>query len=479
MKFLYYDIIFLVIACIAIALFLYKNRKKLQVESKIMLLYRTKVGVKFIEKISKKYPRLIGIFSYISIFFGYILMIGALYLIITSLIIFIQAVSLPKIPPLFPLIPYLPEIFKLDFLPPFYFTYWIISIAIVAVCHEFTHGIFARFGKIKIKSTGFGFLGPFLAAFVEMDEKQASKKSVKTQLAILSGGSFANLVLTILFMIILNLFFISCYAPSGMNFNTYSISLVNASSITSLANIGIANPSLEKVLMAYDQLNLNKTDDIKILANNKTYFTNYQLFGIQLKNKQNQGLVIAYDNTPAYNNKITGAIKEIDYQDIKFKISNQSDLALALSKLQPGDNITLGTTTADYNITLANNPINSSQAYLGIGVLKPTSKLAWLADFIVAKNDISTYYAPKYGGEWASLTIFIYNLLFWIIIINASVMLVNMLPFGIFDGGRFFFLTILGLTKSKKIAEKAFGVMNFIIIMLLFLLMAVWFFKIV
>jgi len=479
MRFLYYDIIFLVISCIAVALFLYKNRKKLQVESKIMLLYRTQVGVKIIDKISKKYPGLIKVLSYASIFFGYILMISALWLIWQTLILIINAVSIPKIPPLFPLIPYLPDIFKLDFLPPFYFTYWIITIAIVAVCHEFMHGIFARFGNIKIKSTGFGFLGPFLAAFVEMDEKQAAKKSVKTQLSILSGGSFANLVLTVLFIIIINLFFVSLYAPNGMNFNTYAISIVNISGVTSLENIGISNPNLERVSMAYNQININKTGDIRIISNNKTYFTDYQLFGVQLKSKQNQGLIVAYDDTPAYRNKLTGAIQEIDYQDKKFRIFNQSDLSNILSNFQPGDKVTIKTTTSDYNITLDKNPSNESKAYLGIGVIMPKSKLAWLADFILVKNDFSTYYSPKYGGEFGSLTIFIYNLLFWIVIINASVMLVNMLPFGVFDGGRFFYLTILGLTKSEKIARKCFGIMNSLIIILLLALMAVWFFKII
>lgn len=479
MKFLYYDIIFLVIACIAVSLFLYKNRKKLQIESKILLLYKTQVGIKIIDKISRKYPKLIGFLSYCSIFFGYLLMIGGVYIVWLSLSLFIQSANLPKIPPLFPLIPYLPDIFKLDFLPPFYFTYWIISIAIVAVCHEFMHGVFSRFSKIRIKSTGFGFLGPFLAFFVETDEKQMAKKPVKDQLAILSGGSFANLVLTILFIIILNIFFLSLYAQSGMNFNTYAISIVNASSITSLGGVGIASPNLEKVIMAYEQLSMNKTDDIRIISNNKTYFTNYQLFGVQLKNKQNQGLFVAYDDAPAYNNKIVGAITEISYQGTKLRIFNQSDLSAVMKSFSPNDNITIKTTAAEYNITLAKDPRNSSNAYLGVGVIAPKSKLAWLIDFVIVKNDYSTYYAPRYSGELASLTIFIYNLLFWIIIINGSVMLVNMLPFGIFDGGRFFYLTILGLFKSRKTAEKAFSIMNLIIALLLAALMAVWFFKII
>ena len=107
-----------------------------------------------------------------------------------------------------PLIPYLPSIFKISFLPPFYFTYWILAIAIIAIFHEFAHGIVAKRYGIRIKTTGFGFLGPFLAAFVEPDEKQMQKKSKFQQITVLSAGTFTNLILSLLFFLLLSGFFI-------------------------------------------------------------------------------------------------------------------------------------------------------------------------------------------------------------------------------------------------------------------------------
>ena len=62
-----------------------------------------------------------------------------------------------KVPPIMPLVPYLPQAFKLSFLPDFYFITWILVLAIIAISHEFAHGIFMRRYGIKIKSTGFGF----------------------------------------------------------------------------------------------------------------------------------------------------------------------------------------------------------------------------------------------------------------------------------------------------------------------------------
>jgi membrane-associated protease RseP (regulator of RpoE activity) len=49
-----------------------------------------------------------------------------------------------------------------------------------------------------------------------------------------------------------------------------------------------------------------------------------------------------------------------------------------------------------------------------------------------------------------------------------------MLPMGIFDGGRFFYLTILSLTKSKKKAELWFKISTNFLLGLFVLLMILW-----
>jgi len=59
-------------------------------------------------------------------------------------------------------------------------------------------------------------------------------------------------------------------------------------------------------------------------------------------------------------------------------------------------------------------------------------------------------------------------------LISISVAFVNMLPVGIFDGGRFFYLTILGITKNKKKAEKTFRFVTKFFLFLLLLLMVFW-----
>ena len=182
MNFTTYDLILLAIFVLFVSIFLYRHRKNLKREG-LLLLYKTNIGIRIIDKIGNKYKKILNILSWISIGLGFLLMLAMLYFFGRMVWIYIfqsEIVKLVKIPPITPLFPYLPQIFKLDFLPPFYFIYWVIIIAIVAIVHEFSHGIFAVNKKVKIKSTGFGFfpffLPVFLAAFVELDEKKMAKK---------------------------------------------------------------------------------------------------------------------------------------------------------------------------------------------------------------------------------------------------------------------------------------------------------------
>jgi membrane-associated protease RseP (regulator of RpoE activity) len=76
------------------------------------------------------------------------------------------------------------------------------SIFIVAVVHEFGHGVIARVHKIPLKGTGFAFLSfivPILpAAFVEPDETSLTHRKPKERLSVYAAGPFANILLGVL-----------------------------------------------------------------------------------------------------------------------------------------------------------------------------------------------------------------------------------------------------------------------------------------
>ena len=54
----------------------------------------------------------------------------------------------------------------------------------------------------------------------------------------------------------------------------------------------------------------------------------------------------------------------------------------------------------------------------------------------------------------------------------------NMLPLGIFDGGRVFYLTMLAITKSEKMAKWAFRIMTYLLLGLVIALTVLWAFVI-
>jgi len=461
MSFLLYDLSFLVLFSIAIALFLYKHKKGLTKDG-WMYLYKTQIGMRVIDYLGTKNKKLLKFSSYVIVATGYLLMAVMIWLLYNTVKIFFnpQFVQIIKIPPLMPLIPYLPGIFQIIWLPPFYFTYWIVAIALIALFHEGFHGIFAKFNNVRIKSTGFGFLGPFLAFFVEQDDKQMQKKKIFPQLTILGAGVFANILLGIIFLIVMIGFFSLAYTPAGVNFNTY------AYDIAPLGSIGFTNISLTT------PLGNNYT---QVVYNNQAYLINQGLVNKTLMDNETQ--MIIYQIQPAITNDLRGSITQINDESI----TKNSDINQALSSFKPGDSITVktryqngtGFQTLTFNLKLGADYTNLTRPVIGIGSAQYSSSglRGFLNKMFYAFRDPTIDYEPKANPEF---TLFIYNLLWWIVLINFSVALTNMLPMGIFDGGRFFYLTVFGITGSKKIAEKSFKWATKILLLILLLLMLLW-----
>src|SRR3989344_2903774 len=234
------DIALFLILTLLVLIAYYNKKKRFQREG-ILFLYRTQLGVKYMDKFSNKYSKILKPLQYVIVFVSYLLMIGIIITILVTTVFMLRLPSdspISHVLPIAPVIPYFPELFGLNsFFPPFYFIYFIIAIAIIAISHEFAHGIFMRLNKIRIKSTGLAFLGPFIGAFVEQDDKQLNKAKVFPQLSILGAGVFTNTILAIVFGILLFIFFSSAFIPAGVNFtNLYPMSIANTSFIDSHVN---------------------------------------------------------------------------------------------------------------------------------------------------------------------------------------------------------------------------------------------------
>ena len=363
-----------------------------------------------------------------------------------------------KIPPIMPLIPYLPEIFKADYLPSFNFTTWIIVIAITAISHEFFHGIFFKKDKIKIKSTGFAFLGPFLAFFVEPDEEKVKKLSFKKQNAAMTAGSFANILMFLLFSLLLFLYFNLAYMQAGAIFTGYSFTAIRTNEIT-----GISNENL--IIQINGGLNLT---EIKI--KNESYFIASNNVGKIKENEQ----IIVFENSPALKAGLNGIIIEFDRK----KIKNSNELSIALREKRPDDSVKIKTlfnnSIKEYEIKLGKRPDDENKAYLGITSYQTASRgfFGKIKNKIIFYKDPNTYYKARISDD---LTLFIYNIFVWLIIVNLGVALTNMLPVGIFDGGRVFYITMLAIFKNENIAKKAYKFVTYLLIFAFLLVTYLWF----
>ncbi|MBS3084926.1 site-2 protease family protein [Candidatus Pacearchaeota archaeon] len=458
-----WDLILLGVFVVAFSIFLYVKRKKINKEG-LLLLYHTKWGLKLIDSFGKKHAKGLKILSYISVFTGYILMILMVYFFVNIVIVYIfqaNIVRAIKIPPITPLIPYLPQIFKLDFLPPFYFSYWIIILAIVAITHEFFHGIFAKIAKVKTKTTGFGFfpffLPVFLAAFVNLDEKAMAKKKKFEQMAVLSAGTFANILTAILGVILMVVFFSLSFSPSGVIYNDYAYGIVNMTGITSINEVAVENPSYGLLVNLTNQGEINE-----IIAYNRMFL------GIKGAT-QDPSYAALYFDSPAIRNNLSGAITEID----GLKITHLDALSSIIASHSPGEKITLttynGTDEITKEITLEISPEGKTWIGISFENQQASGILGSISAWITSYKNPHIYYTANF-----TMAKFIYDLLWWLVLISFSVALVNMLPVGIFDGGRFFYLTIFAITKSEKAAAKTYKALTFIFLMLLLVLMIFW-----
>ncbi len=468
-KIIIVDLVLLTLFCIWVVWFLSTRKHNLKREG-WMYLYRTQLGVKYIDKFSKKYSKLLHALRYPIIFVGTALMATMIFLLLQTVYIYIkfpQITQIIKAPPVMPLIPYFPQIFGVESLmPPFYFMYFLIALIIVAVVHEFSHGIYMKLFGVRIKSTGFVFLGPILGAFVEQNDQDLIKKSRRDQMTVLGAGVFANILFSLIFYLLLVGFFYASYSPAGYVFSDYAYSTVGIINVTGFSNITQNN--LTEVYTNY----------------NTTYLFsgNTSLLENALNNEKLE-YILLYEEAPAIKAGIAGVV--IQMNDVKIK--NREDLSVFLESKTPGENISITTKNStgirNYIVTLSAHPYNSSKSFLGVINNGGSSRgvfgrvLGFLANF----KEPSTYYEEKY---LPTATLYVYNLLWWIMMINLFVGLFNMLPLGILDGGRFFYLAVfgavnkLGIEKKKadKIAKKSFFYISLLIGLIFLAMIISWIF---
>lgn len=346
-----------IVFIILLGLFLYFQRKKLELQKIFFpilyfLMYRSKIGLRFMDGTAKKYPRVLrraAVAGIILGFLGMILIAGSLIHNMIKLLTEPAAVSGVQL--------VLPVRIKGSFFVPFF--YWIISIMIIALVHEFSHGIVARAYNMKIKSSGFAFLGilvPILpAAFVEPDEKELRKRPRIQQLSVFAAGPISNVMLG--FMVLALLLVVIGPVTAALFSNT-------GVEITGLIESETPYPAEAAGIRAGET----------VTALGDTAVEDLQTFTKLLKTRK------------------------------------------------PGDSVVVSTDKNSYTLTLAENPDNSSQAYLGV--------------YVQQKSELRPSVGDSIGTFLPSVIIWIVGLLYWLYLLNLGIGLFNLVPLGPIDGGR-------------------------------------------
>jgi membrane-associated protease RseP (regulator of RpoE activity) len=292
------------------------------------------------------------------------------------------------------------------------FEFGIIALMTVMVVHEFGHGIISRVEGVRIDSIGVLLLAILPGAFVEPNEEDIEKSKRISKLRIYAAGSFFNLLLA-----------------------AVSIIIVSAITILTLGGLSFAIPG---VSVPYTDIT---TQPIELLNVSGPI---YQVF-----NSDGNQIISVVPSSPANGILQQGMV----IQSINgHSTTNSTNYLAAVNNTKIGENLTIKTNQGTYHITAGSNPNNSTRGYIGI-----STELHEVVNANVAK---------KYGAQLPWLTYFISQLFYWIFLLNFAVGTFNLLPMKPLDGG-LMFEEILRYKLSEKWVNRIVTPVSYILILII------------
>jgi hypothetical protein len=201
-----FEVISAILFVLILGWYIHRHRKDVVIQKILwpvfyIVMWRTKIGIKAMEKYGRKYAGWVRLFGYFSIGIGVV----GLVLIFTSL--FYSVISAIISPTSQAGIMLALPGSNIPGLGMLGFWHWMISIFFLAVVHEFAHGIVAIAHGIKVDNSGpaiFGAIVPIIpAAYVEPNEKSMSKSGDHVRYSIIAAGPAINIIFGILFFLLL------------------------------------------------------------------------------------------------------------------------------------------------------------------------------------------------------------------------------------------------------------------------------------
>ncbi|MFH0889997.1 MAG: site-2 protease family protein [Candidatus Aenigmatarchaeota archaeon] len=192
---------------VIMAILVYTDRKNIEFKN-ILLLRRTKRGIRLINSIAKSAPKFWNFVGLLAIPTAILFMVaGAVLMAVVSGTVLSGEQKTPAVAVMLPSLSSEQQIGfgGLVFFLPLWF--WLILITILLVPHEVFHGILARTVKVPLKSVGLLLLLIFPGAFVEPNEKILARAKKLDRLKVYSAGAFANILTAVVLFAMLNFIF--------------------------------------------------------------------------------------------------------------------------------------------------------------------------------------------------------------------------------------------------------------------------------
>src|SRR3989344_5214527 len=307
------DILAFIAFIAVVAILIYLDKKKIKREG-VMIIRRTQKGKSFIDRAAKKYPRFWNAFFSVGVIISIPIMIILVVTLFGSAVDILKGSTQVGAGIVLPGPTSTPIVVPGLFIIPWWI--WIVCIAFLIIPHEFSHGITCRLHNVRIKSVGWILLLFIPGAFVEQDEKQIKKKSSFKKIKIYAAGSFTNIFLAAVILLILIFTAPILFAPSGVFFTQINNTPAYQANITG----------------AISEIN-----------------------GVQIHNNQNIAAELS-------------KYKPGDTIEIKTVGLKESAPIFYSSIANPAGIIVNPSDVKVYEVKLAEHPDDSSRAYLGINI---------------------------------------------------------------------------------------------------------------
>ncbi len=419
------------------------------------LLLKTKKGLGFLKKLSSK-KRFWKGYGNLAVIVCFISMIIIVFILVSQ---FTTMLSLDLTPAQKELLPG-PEIALVlpginPILPLDYLLYIIVALIVAIVVHEFSHGILAYIGNLKVKSMGILYMIIPLGAFVEPDEEQLKKTTIPKRIRLFAAGPMSNFVVALICLLLFSFVFMPAAQPIEGSEILFSYENTPADEI---------NIPTGALIVSFNDTEIEGREDLSTALDNT---------------KPNQTVTFSY----LYKEKkYTKNVTLTSYYDV-LEIVNESNLNTSKLKNTSFLGIAYNIFKADFISSMKNPLYDFPNGFANIYSIP-------VFYYIQGYNPLIEPFISNYElkGPLGILPKELFwgftNLIYWVFWLNLLVGLFNVIPMVPLDGGFLFNDYIKAAIKkvkkdiSKERLDKIVGNISLILsLVLLFIIIFPFFFK--